>query len=435
VLIPPPTIAPADEFLPALLDLSLSGVVCYSPIFDAGGQILDLAFTFVNPAAQRMLDISARPEQTYLQQFPHSLVNGGFAFHCEAYETSEPLQFELSYDTEGYDTFCQVAARRLGQSLLVSFTFTGEQEQSAAERVLRQSKAREQAAREQAETQRSEIQHVFEQAPVAICILRGPEFVVELANPALEAIWGRSAVGVVGQPFFTAMPATAGQGLEQLLTDVLVTGEPYFLNEVLITLDREHAGLPAQGYFSFTYQPLRDAQGQTTGIITVGSEVTEQVRARQLVEQLNQELEARVAERTRQVQAARAEADHQRQRLERLFMEAPASICMLSGPDFVFELVNPGYKQLLPGRELLGRPFVEAVPELANHSAVEVFRQIYRTGQTHQELGILVPVVRPDGVLEERYFNYVQQARRDEHGQVDGILVFAFEVTEQVRAR
>jgi PAS domain S-box-containing protein len=54
--------------------------------------------------------------------------------------------------------------------------------------------------------------------------------------------------------------------------------------------------------------------------------------------------------------------------------------------------------------------------------------------QPDQEL--LIPVARADGQeLENRYFHVVYQARRDEHGRVNGVINFAVEVTEQVLAR
>jgi signal transduction histidine kinase len=117
-------------------------------------------------------------------------------------------------------------------------------------------------------------------------------------------------------------------------------------------------------------------------------------------------------------------------------MQAPAAICILDGPDLVFELVNPQYQAMFGGRDLLGKSLLAGLPELASHQAYCTLRRVLDTGGTNEELGILVPVARPgDGALEERYFNYIQQARRDAHGQPDGVLVFAFEVTEQVQAR
>jgi PAS domain S-box-containing protein len=102
----------------------------------------------------------------------------------------------------------------------------------------------------------------------------------------------------------------------------------------------------------------------------------------------------------------------------------------------VYELVNPEYQRLFPERELQGRPILEAMPELVGHRAHETLLEVYQTGETHQEPALLVPMRRSEhGELEDRYFNYIQQARYNEHGQIDGILVFAFEVTGQVLDR
>jgi len=102
----------------------------------------------------------------------------------------------------------------------------------------------------------------------------------------------------------------------------------------------------------------------------------------------------------------------------------------------VFEFVNPGYQRLLPGRALLGRSVFEVLSEIVGTPVETMLRQVFATGRTHEEQDLLIPVARPaDGVLENRYFTFLYQGRRDEQGQVDGILVFAFEVTEQVEAR
>ncbi|KUG09825.1 hypothetical protein ASU33_19335 [Solirubrum puertoriconensis] len=123
-------------------------------------------------------------------------------------------------------------------------------------------------------------------------------------------------------------------------------------------------------------------------------------------------------------------------RLERLFRHAPTAICMMAGPDFVYELINTAYEQLFPGRELVGRPLLEAVPEAAGHPAYSSLRRVYETGISHEAQGVLLPIQRTlDGPTEMGYFNYIQQARFDEHGRVDGVVVFSHEVTEQVVAQ
>jgi PAS domain S-box-containing protein len=159
-------------------------------------------------------------------------------------------------------------------------------------------------------------------------------------------------------------------------------------------------------------------------------------QAKKALRQLNHQLDTQLQTSTRQLQLAQAEAHRQRERLERFLMQAPAAICVLSGPDLVYELVNPGYEQLFPGRSLLGRPVLEALPEFVGRPNAVMLQNVYLTGQTFHGRELPVLLARQEGgEPETRYFNFTYQARCNDRGQVDGILVFAYEVTPQVLAR
>jgi signal transduction histidine kinase len=147
-------------------------------------------------------------------------------------------------------------------------------------------------ARQQREAQQQELRRIFEQAPVAITIMRGQELNIELTNAAILAMWGRTAAQVLGQPYFEAVPDTAGQGYEEILGGVMTTGQPLTIAEAPVQLDRAHTGQPTLGYFNFTFQPHYDAQQQVSGLIAIGTEATAQVLARQQVQALNEELAA-----------------------------------------------------------------------------------------------------------------------------------------------
>ena len=429
-------IASSNELIQTLLDVSLTAINLLRPIYGAEGELIDFANEYLNAAGQRMLGLSTQPEGTMLTRFPQMQNTGVFTFYQQVFNSGEAGRYNVNYQYDGLDKFFQIAARRCGPLLVVSFTDTSDQNRNAAKQDLHESQTREQITRTDAEEQRAELQRVLEQAPVSIAIFRGPEFVVELANAVQGALWGRQPEQVIGRPLFEALPDLARQGLELIFEKVLQTGEPCYGQEIPMDIAREHTGLPSRGYFNFTYQPLRDAQGRTTGLMPIGVEVTEQVIARREVQQLNKKLDVRVQERSQEVQRARAEADRQRLRLENLFMQAPAAICILNGPDLVYELVNPAYQQLFPGRQLLGKPIVEALPEIVDNDVYRTFREVYETGRTHEEQNLLIPLARPeDGVLEDRYFKFIQQARHNENGQINGVLVFAFEITVQVQAR
>lgn len=132
-------------------------------------------------------------------------------------------------------------------------------------------------------------------------------------------------------------------------------------------------------------------------------------------------------------QAALAEAERQRSRLESLFMQTPAGICVLRGPEHVYDLVNPRYALLIGDRPVQGKRLCDALPELAD-MIVPLLDRVYTTGEPFFGNEFPVPLERR-GVLEECFFNFIYQPIYDPAGQVEGIAVVAFEVTDQVRAR
>lgn len=120
------------------------------------------------------------------------------------------------------------------------------------------------------------------QAPVAICTLAGREHVYEFANPLYrQLIGGRS---VVGLSIREAHPELEGQGVIELMDEVFRSGKPYRGKEFPVRT-RTPEGRLRDGLYNFTFQPWHDMSGEIHGIVVVASEVTEQVRAREAVEQ------------------------------------------------------------------------------------------------------------------------------------------------------
>ena len=251
-----------DALLPALLAVSLSAVNLLRPVYGPDGTtIVDFTLDYLNPAAQRMTGLPEQPGTTALARFPEMASRGVFDFYRRTYASDAPGAYELYYQADGIDNYFRLAAQRHQDLLVVSFTDTGDQPRTPAENALRDAQAAERAARADAEEQRAALGRAFEQAPVSIAILRGAEFVVELANPSLGALWGRPVGPALGRPLFEALPDLAGQGLEELLDQALRTGEPLVFRERPTRLARDPAEPPALGYYNFTYQPLRRRQG------------------------------------------------------------------------------------------------------------------------------------------------------------------------------
>lgn len=426
--------ASVDNSLEVFFDLVPTGAALYAPILDEQGDVIDFRFVRLNSAGQRLLGLPAQPPRTFREYYPHSVPTGIFGQYRAAYLTGQATTYDVPYQGDGIDTFFRLVAQRSGELLVVNFTDLADLPRSAVEQTLRDSQAAEQAARAEAEHQRNELWSYVQQASVAVVVYRGPQHRVAVANAAALAIWDRSWAQVRQQPVFEVLPEAASPDVVALFHHVFTTGEPYVAHELPTTIDRH--GRRETVYWNFVFRPERQADGRISGILSVGTEVTEQVLARRQVEQLNQELEARVAARSQEARAAQAEAERQRTRLASFLAQAPAAVCVYSGPEFVYELVNAPYQALFGSRSLLGRPLGEALPEIVGQPAWQALRRVYETGQPHEEVAQLVVVARADGNgVEDRYFTFRYQPRANEHDQVDGVLVFAFEVTGQVQAR
>ena len=134
------------------------------------------------------------------------------------------------------------------------------------------------------------------------------------------------------------------------------------------------------------------------------------------------ELLARVSLQIERAQR-RAEVERQRGALRELFEQAPACIALLRGPSQIFELANPLYLQLFGGRDILGKPIREALPELEGQPFFELLDQVRRTGVPYvgTESSVYMDATKT-GRIEEHVFNFVYQPMRDvESGEVDSV--------------
>jgi PAS domain S-box-containing protein len=129
------------------------------------------------------------------------------------------------------------------------------------------------------------------------------------------------------------------------------------------------------------------------------------------------------------------ELQQQRERLADLFQQAPAFFAVLRGPDFIFEMINPLYQELMGQRDLIGKSVREAVPEAEGQGFTDLLDQVYRTGKPF--VGRRTPIhlartaSRP---LEERFLDFVYQPRREADGTISGIIALGVDVTESKRA-
>lgn len=124
----------------------------------------------------------------------------------------------------------------------------------------------------------------------------------------------------------------------------------------------------------------------------------------------------------------------ERDRLWRLFQQAPGFICILQGPQHVFELANDAYYQLVGHREIIGHVLAEVLPEVVSQGFLEKLDRVYRTGEPFIGRALPIQLQRvAGGELEQRYIDLIYQPISDADQSVTGIFVQGNDVTDAHR--
>jgi hypothetical protein len=107
----------------------------------------------------------------------------------------------------------------------------------------------------------------------------------------------------------------------------------------------------------------------------------------------------------------------------------PAVIGVFRGPDLVVEFANPLYRRMTGDRPMVGIPVGELFDQPENQPFVEQLHRVLESGETFHGDGWR-------GVIagEEVFYDFTYVPLRDPGDEVDGILVFAVDVTRRVSA-
>ena len=161
-------------------------------------------------------------------------------------------------------------------------------------------------------------------------------------------------------------------------------------------------GKPEQVWMNLDYSPVFDERGKPGGVIAIVIETTDRVLA-----------DRRVA----------AEQERQGQLLKQM----PGFAAVLTGPDYIYEYVNDAYVKISGQSDFVGRRVRDVFPELAGQGYYELLDQVYSAGKSVVRRGM---ELRLRGSDEVQFIDFVYEPIRDEKGEVSGIFVGGYEVTE-----
>jgi signal transduction histidine kinase len=230
------------------------------------------------------------------------------------------------------------------------------------------------------------------------------QFYNDAYRPSIREDKHPRALGQRGRDCWPEIWSVIGPQIDGVMTQ----GEPTWHENQLVPIHRN--GKLEDVYWTYGYSPVRDADGTICGTLVVCTETTDSV-------------------------VARAQLQQERERFADLFQQAPAFFTLLSGPDHVFEIINPPYQELIGPRPVLGKSVREAIPEAEGQGFIALLDQVYRTGTPFIGRGTPIQLARGGSAsLEQRFMDFVYQPRRDPDGTISGIIVLGVDVTESKRA-
>lgn len=255
---------------------------------------------------------------------------------------------------------------------------------------------------------RRQLQNLFTQAPVAICILKGKNFIVDMANDNILEMWGKPASAMINKPLLEGLPEAAAQGYDKLLERVYTTGITHVDEEA--PFYKIENGISRQQYVKFIYQPFYEETGEISGIMVLATDITPQVEARKKIEESET-------------------------KFRNLIHQAYIPIVIVKGKDFVYEFANDAYLNIYGYRkdDLIGKKMTDALPVLRASQIEANLKEVMKTGKTQIFTDVPITITRY-GITETRYFTSIYQPLI-ENNVIAGIISMVNEVTNQYLAR
>ncbi|KQT14185.1 hypothetical protein ASG30_00950 [Ramlibacter sp. Leaf400] len=241
----------------------------------------------------------------------------------------------------------------------------------------------------------------------------GPSL-INLYNDAYIPVLGRRHPAAFGRPARDTW-ADVWDVLGPQAQQVIERGSPTWNQSVLLVMDRN--GFPEDTYFTWSYSPIFNDDGSIGGLFCACQEETARIAAERERDRLVREAQDAVVT------------------LKTWFDQAPGFVALLRGPEFVFDMVNDAYLQLVGHRQIVGRPAFEALPDIRNQGYEELLQRVLTTGEPFIGRALRLNVQEtPEGEVRECFVDLMYQPVRDADGAVIGIFAQGHDVTEQVHA-
>jgi PAS domain S-box-containing protein len=271
----------------------------------------------------------------------------------------------------------------------------------------------------------SQLKNVFDQSPMAIAMLSGPELIIEQANHLALDMWGKSREEVLNKPILEALPEIEGQDFYKSLTNVYNKGIRFVSTEHPVTLRRN--GKLEERYVSFLYEPLRNLDGKISGAISIANDVTELVIARTAALDYAEVMEAQVAHRVRELVEKNRQIGEQKEFAEAIINSSIVLISVLDLETKVLAFNNKCEEAFgVKKEDVLGHNFLELFPSIKGTVTHDNINRAIRGETVHNELY--------KSTINGRYYESFTTPLRSQNGVVYAIIMTAHDISLAVES-
>ena len=243
------------------------------------------------------------------------------------------------------------------------------------------------------------------QSPVPIVTLWGEKGVM-IYNDAYARFAGGRHPQILGKDVLDAWPEAADWN-RVVMEKVFHGGESLSFQDQELALERHGTAEPV--WMNLDYSRVVDEDGRPAGVIAIVVETTAKVRAeKQLL--------------------------GERERLRQMFNMAPGFTALVEGPDHRFVMANRAYLDLIGGRDVVGKTVAEALPEVSDQGFIELLNKVATSRESYVGRAVPVRLQRNGGKGEERFVDFVYQPMLGPDGEVTGIFIEGYDVTEHKRS-
>jgi two-component sensor histidine kinase len=259
------------------------------------------------------------------------------------------------------------------------------------------------------------------------------DFTIVALNQAFLEASTRSHEELIGIKFFTAFPS-AGES-RHIVQDSLERVRDKGVVDVLPSVSYAVAvnGRTEERLWSCTHVPVHDKSGHVAFLLKNAQDISE-LRPSNGLAGLDSAAAGEADPQAVTIQVLNQTLLATVQQLRRLVMQAPSFMCVLRGPNLVFELVNIAFSMLAGGRDLIGKTLQEGLPESEGQDYPRILENIFKTGEVHVGRNTRIVLQdAPDCEIEEHYIDFVAQPIMGANGEVTGIFIEGNDVTDHVR--